>query len=134
VDSRRCSAFDRISIKKIRSLYLFLPSIAYDPEKRERLDRSQKSTKLYSTLFVHLLYEYSKRFVQPVVEPAAKCTRTFNVRFRDLQRPSSETSHATGSIYGVYVHPVLHTVGPVAALRQLHIAFHVSSNSREGEG
>ena len=32
-------------------------------------------TKLYSTLFIYLLYEYSKRFLQPVVQPAAKYKR-----------------------------------------------------------
>jgi len=37
-----------------------------------------------STVFIYLLYEYSKRFVlpvvQPVVEPAAKCKRTLRPR------------------------------------------------------
>ena len=40
--------------------------------------------KLYSTLVIYLLYEYSKRFAQPVVQlvvqtvvrPASKCKRT----------------------------------------------------------
>jgi len=29
-------------------------------------------------LFIYLSYEYSKRLVQPVVQPAAKCKRTFS--------------------------------------------------------
>ena len=40
--------------------------------------------------------------LQPVVYPAPKCKRAFNVHFRDLQRPSSETSHATGSTVFMY--------------------------------
>ena len=31
---------------------------------------------------MHLLYEYSKRFVQPVVEPAEECKRTYWVSLR----------------------------------------------------
>jgi len=66
----RCGAFDRNSYF---IFYLFLPSVAYDTERWQKLDRSQNSTKLYCTLFIfffiYLLYEYAKRFVQPVVQP-----------------------------------------------------------------
>jgi len=56
----------------------FYPRQIYDPGWwQKKLDQSQNSTKHYCTLFICLLYEYSKRFVQPVVwpvvQPAAKC-------------------------------------------------------------
>jgi len=64
VDGRRCGAFDR-NLKKKNS-YLFIFTFG-----------SRSITN--STLFICLLYEYSKRFVQPVVrsvvQPAAKCKR-----------------------------------------------------------
>ena len=68
VDSRRCGAFDRI-FKKNSYLFIYLlPSVAYDPEGWQNFNWP-KTIKLYSTLFIclfiYLLYEYSKRFVQP---------------------------------------------------------------------
>jgi len=39
---------------KFVCIYLFYPrSVAYDPERWQKLDRPQNSTKLYSTLFIH---------------------------------------------------------------------------------
>jgi len=46
---------------------------------KKNLVLKKKSTKRYSTLFIYLLYKYSKRFVQPVVQPAANCKRTLRV-------------------------------------------------------
>jgi len=53
VDTRRCGEFGRnLKKREFLFIYLFLPSVAHDPAERERLDRSQKSIKLYSTLFI----------------------------------------------------------------------------------
>jgi len=64
VDGRRCGAFDRNYKKK--NSYLFIFTFG-----------SRSITN--SALFICLLYEYSKRFVQPVVrsvvQPAAKSKR-----------------------------------------------------------
>jgi len=38
----------------------------------------------HSTLFTYLLHEYSERFVQPVVQPAAKCKRAFTLQRDEL--------------------------------------------------
>jgi len=72
VDSRRCGVIDRIFLKN--SYLLFLPSIAYDSE-------GSITTLQNSTLFIYSLYEYSKRFIQPVVQWAAKCKQTLTVLF-----------------------------------------------------
>ena len=111
VDSRRCGEFGR-NLKKERILtYLFIFTLGSTWSCGKRTIGSiTKSTKLYSTLFIQLLYEYSKRFVQPVVEPVVqppvqpvvRCKPTFDVRIRDLQCPSSETSHTPGSTAFLY--------------------------------
>jgi len=48
------------------------------------LTKIKSNTKFYLKtllyLFLYLLYEYSKRFVQPVVQPAIKCIRTLRRR------------------------------------------------------
>jgi len=57
-----------IDLKNNSYLFIYsLPVGAYDPEGWQKLDRLQNSANL--CLFIHLLYEYSKRFVQPIVQP-----------------------------------------------------------------
>ena len=42
-----------------------------------KMTKIRSITKLYATLFIYLLYEYTKRVVQPVVvELAAECKQT----------------------------------------------------------
>jgi len=36
-----------------KNSYVFLPSVAYDPEKLQKLDRSQNCTKLYYILYIY---------------------------------------------------------------------------------
>jgi len=47
------------------------------PAARNASDTEVIDRKLYCTLFIYLAYEYSKRFVQPVLQPVANCKRTF---------------------------------------------------------
>ena len=47
------------------------------PAARNASDTEVIDHKLYCTLFIYLAYEYSKRFVQPVLQPVANCKRTF---------------------------------------------------------
>ena len=75
-----------IELFKCLFIYLFYP-VAYDPEGWQKLDGSQNSTVLH--LFIYLSYEYSKRFVQPVVQAAAKCKQTSR-RLVPRQRRSLE--------------------------------------------
>jgi len=71
--------------------YLFiLPSVAYDPEGWQ----IRSITKLYTTLFIYLWYEYSKRFVQPVVQ-LRLYNRLWNV---DILATSCTTGCTTGFI------------------------------------
>ena len=67
-----------------KRIYIFLPSLAYYPEGWQKLDRSQ--TLQNSILSIYLLYEYSKRLVQPVVQPAAECKRTCTLLVSSCQR------------------------------------------------
>jgi len=48
--------------------WAFLPSVACDPERW----KNRSITQLYKTIFIYRLYEYSKRFVQPVVQPVVQ--------------------------------------------------------------
>ena len=98
VDSRRCGAFDRISFKKFRFLkFIFTLSSIWSREKRT----IGSITKIHKTL-LNSIYLFIILLLQPVVEPAAKCKRTFSVCFRDLQCPDFETSHTTGSTVFLY--------------------------------
>jgi len=47
------------------------------PAARNASDTEVIDHKLYCTLFIYLAYEYSKHFVQPVLQPVANCKRTF---------------------------------------------------------
>ena len=88
-----------------------------------------KSTKLYSTLFIYLLYCYYNRLynrLQSVNGLLVFAFVTYNAQ---------TLRHRIQLVLRCFcsLHPVWNTVGPVAALRPLHNAFHVDTrpNSRE---
>ena len=53
MNSRRCGVYDRNLKKLLIYLLVFLPSVAYDPDGRQKLDRLQNLT-----LFIHLFIYY----------------------------------------------------------------------------
>jgi len=80
VDSKRYGAFDRNLKNILIKLFILLPLIAYDLKGWQKLDLLY-SNQLLIYLFT-VIYGYSKRFVQPVMQPvvqrAVKCIRTLN--------------------------------------------------------
>ena len=80
--------------KRILICLLILQSVAYDPKERQKLDLSQNSALLYLFIirifktfhpsgctagcnYIYTLQLVVRPVVQPVVQLAAKCTRTF---------------------------------------------------------
>ena len=78
---RRLSDPARTFMTSLRNFLLF--SVAYDSEWWQKLDRLKNSAKLYSIYFlIYLLDEYSKRFVQSVVD---HCRHSHNRLYNQLQ-------------------------------------------------
>ena len=73
--------FDSRCIFKILLIYLFPPSVAYDPEGRQKLSRSQNSTKLYS---VYLFIIWIFKTFRPAGYTTVKCEHSYRTDSTDF--------------------------------------------------